>query len=99
MDSQRDAHSGDPTRSPGAPPGGNGQPEQTSAASGPQPLDPFDPARLRLTQNFVTSVGVKKAIVTIPVRKPAKEWFIQTHPDPAYRIETAVLELKEDREL
>jgi hypothetical protein len=62
------------------------------------PADPFDPARLRLTQDF-TSAGVKKAILTVPVRKPAKEWFVRTHPNPDYSIDTYVLDLKEDREL
>ena len=61
--------------------------------------DPFDPARLRLSQDFAASLGVKKALLTVPVRKPAKEWWIQVHPNPAYRIQTAVLELKEDREV
>lgn len=61
--------------------------------------DPFDPASLRLTQDFAASVGVKKALLTVPVRKPAKEWFVQTHPAEEYRMPTAVLELKEDREV
>jgi hypothetical protein len=60
--------------------------------------DPFDPASLRLSQDFAASVGVKKALLTVPVRKPAKEWFVQVHPEESYRIQTAVLELKEDRE-
>lgn len=60
--------------------------------------NPFDPARLRLPQDFGATLGVKKALLTIPVRKPSKEWFIQVHPDEAYRVQTAVLELKEDRE-
>jgi hypothetical protein len=69
-------------------------------AEGANPApDPFDPARLRLSQDFAASLGVKKLLLTVPVRKPAKEWWIQVHPDPAYRIETAVLELKEDREV
>lgn len=63
-----------------------------------QHLDPFDPERLKLSQDFASSVGVKKELLTIPVRKPSKEWFVQTHPDSAYRIQTAVIELKEDRE-
>jgi hypothetical protein len=61
--------------------------------------DPFDPARLRLSQNFEVMTGVKKLVMTVPVRKPAKEWFVMTHSDEAYRITTAVLELKEDREI
>jgi hypothetical protein len=52
---------------------------------------------LRLGQDFERSLGVKKALVTVPVRKPAKEWFVRTHP--TLRIETYVLELKEDREI
>jgi len=64
-----------------------------------EPLDPFDPARLRLSQNYAATLGVKKLILTVPVRKPSKEWWVQTHSDPTYRIETTVLELKEDREI
>ena len=32
--------------------------------------DPFDPTRLRLSQDFGEQIGVKKALPTIPVRKP-----------------------------
>jgi hypothetical protein len=60
--------------------------------------DPFDISRLRLSQDFVAAAGVKKVLNTIPCRKPSKEWFVQTHPDPAYRIQTCVVELKEDSE-
>jgi hypothetical protein len=51
---------------------------------------------LRISQDFSQSHGVKKALLTIPVRKPSKEWFIRTNPKQ--RLETYVLELKEDRE-
>ena len=60
--------------------------------------DPFDLDSLRLSQDFASAVGVKPLITTVPVKKPSKEWFVRTHPDPAYRLQTAVLELKEDRE-
>jgi hypothetical protein len=60
--------------------------------------DPFDLESLRLSQDFASAVGVKPLIKTVPVKKPSKEWFVRTHPDPAYRLQTAVLELKEDRE-
>jgi hypothetical protein len=65
----------------------------------PDPPDPFDPARLRLSQDFATTLGVKKLLLTVPVRKPAKEWFIQVHAGEEYRLQTAVIELKEDREM
>lgn len=60
--------------------------------------DPFDPASLRLTGNFAAAVGVKKLLITVPVRKPDKSWFVRTHPSDDYRLETGVIELKEDRE-
>src|SRR5271165_1735518 len=60
--------------------------------------DPFDLASLRLSQDFASAVGVKKLVTTIPVKKPSREWFVRTHPDPAYWLQTAVVELKEDRE-
>jgi hypothetical protein len=64
-------------------------------ASGP---DPFDPESLRLSSDFAAGVGVKQALLAVPVRKPAKSWFVRVHPDPAYRLQTAVIELKEDGE-
>jgi len=62
------------------------------------PPDPFDISRLRLSQDFVAAAGVKKILNTVPVRKPSKEWFVQTHPDESYRLQTCVVELKEDSE-
>ena len=60
--------------------------------------NPFDPQKLRLSQNYGASAGVKKLTTTIPVRKPGKQDYVRVHPDPAYRIETAVLEIKEEQE-
>jgi hypothetical protein len=53
---------------------------------------------LKLDQNFSEAIGVKKQITTIPIRKPGRQDFIQVHPDESYRLETAILELKEERE-
>ena len=61
--------------------------------------DPFDPERLRLSQDFGANLGVKKVIVTIPVRKPSKEQWVRTHPEEAYQLQTGVVELKEEREV
>jgi hypothetical protein len=60
--------------------------------------DPFDPAALRLAQDFGASIGVQKALLTVPVRKPDRTWFVRVHPDERYRLQTPVVELKEDRE-
>jgi len=61
-------------------------------------LDPFDPAALRLDQSF-TSANVKKLITTVPVGKPNKQDFVRVHPDPAFHLTTALIELKDDREV
>lgn len=72
--------------------------ETNSVEISTQPTSPFDPASLRLSQNFAESTGVKKLVATIPVRKPNKQDFIRVHSDAAFRVETMVLEFKEDRE-
>ena len=61
--------------------------------------NPFDPARFRLSQHNLAAGSVKKQLTIIPVRKPSKEQFVRCHPDQAFRIETLVLELKDDREI
>jgi hypothetical protein len=60
--------------------------------------DPFDPVKFRLPQRSVASVSLRKRLTTVPVRKPSREWFVRCHPLVEYRLETAVVELKEDRE-
>lgn len=61
--------------------------------------DPFDPERLRLPADYTAALGVKKALLVLPVRKPAKEWFCRVHPDPRYHLDTKFIELKEAGEL
>lgn len=62
--------------------------------------DPFDPKSLRLNQNFAETAGVKKLLMTVPVRKPNRQEFVRVHPDPSYRLTpAAIIEVKEDREV
>jgi hypothetical protein len=58
----------------------------------------FNFDKLRLSQNFSEIVGVKKALLTVPVRKPNRQEFIRIRPGEEWRFETAVLELKQERE-
>lgn len=58
----------------------------------------FDLASMRLSQDFASAIGVKKRITTVPVRKPNRQEFVRVHPDPKYRLDTAVVELKAERE-
>src|SRR6516225_2756698 len=61
---------------------------------------PFDNlSELRLDQSYADTVGVKKLLTTVPVRKPNRQEFVRVHPDPTYRLTpAAIIELKEDRE-
>ena len=68
--------------------------QDTSANS----ADLFDLSRLRLSQDYDATLGVKKALLTVPARKPHRQWFVRVHPDPSWRLQTAVVDFKEDRE-
>ena len=71
------------------------QPTAEQQASTP---DPFNPTNLRLSQSFVETAGVKKLLTTVPVRKPSRQDFVRVHPDPAYRENFPIIELKDERE-
>ena len=66
-------------------------------AAGPQSAD-FDLASLRLSQDFSSNLNVKKAVVTVPVRKPHRQWFVRVHPGEEWRLQTGVIELADERE-
>ena len=66
----------------------------------PETNNPFDPASLRLDQSFADTVGVKKLLTTVPVRKPLRQEFVRVHPEGAFRLTpAATIEVKEDREV
>lgn len=69
-----------------------------SAIEMPKP-DPFDLARLRMSQDFAGSLGVAKLLLSVPIRKPEKTWWVRTNPKPDYSVQTCILELKEEREI
>jgi hypothetical protein len=60
--------------------------------------DHFKLESLRLNPSFAERAGVKKLRTTVPVRKPNKQDFVQVNPDPAYRNNFAMIELKDERE-
>jgi len=60
--------------------------------------NPYDPAALRLDQSFTDGPAIKKLLTTIPVRKPGNQDYIRVHADADYRLDTAVISLKDDRE-
>jgi N6-adenosine-specific RNA methylase IME4 len=73
--------------------------DRIEAATSTTTDDPFDLSKLRLSQDFVETAGVRKLLTTIPVRKPGQQDFIRVRSDPAYREAFAVIDLKDDREI
>jgi|SRR5271165_183652 len=62
-------------------------------------IDEFDPESLRIDQAYLAKGGTAKKLLTVvPVRKPNSQAFIRVHPDEAYRLNVALIELQEDRE-
>lgn len=54
-------------------------------------------AGLRIDTSFAdTPFGVRKPLLTVPVRKPAKTTFFRVHPE--HHLDTFAVELKEERE-
>jgi hypothetical protein len=64
-----------------------------------QPTGEISLADLRLSQNFLQTAGVKKLLVSVPHGRPNKQDFIRVHPDPAFRADLALIELREEREM
>jgi hypothetical protein len=61
--------------------------------------DPFaNLEAFRLPQDYATTLGVQKLLLKVPVRRPHRQEFFRVHPDPEFAIDTALIELAEDRE-
>jgi hypothetical protein len=60
--------------------------------------DPFDPARLRLTQDFANSIGVKKVLTVVQCRKPNRHEFVRVRPGEEWHLQTGVFEDKVNRD-
>jgi hypothetical protein len=76
----------------------NNMPDPQSSISQPPASDPFDPSNLRLSQSFVETAGVTKLLTTVPERKPGRQDYFRVHPDPGYRENFPIIELKDDQE-
>jgi hypothetical protein len=84
----------------------SGQHRVAAVASDTEPAvkasyDSFDPANLRVNQNFIETAGVKKVVTSIPVRRPDRQTFFRIHPKDSageWRDTFHIIDLKNDRE-
>ena len=72
-------------------------PETTSKQSEePAAASSADFSRFRLSQNFGSVSGVRKKLLTVPVRKPLKTQFVRVHP--ANKMDTMLLKYGDNGE-
>lgn len=61
-------------------------------------IDPFDPANLRIKDDFAED-GIKKHLNVVPVGKPGAQTWFRVHPAPEYQMRDAgLVSLKEENE-
>ena len=73
-------------------------PTVTSNGHGASAIPGLNLEDFRLPQNFTELVGVRRMLTRVPVRRPDRQWFVRTHPEPTFHFTTAIIEVKEDRE-
>lgn len=79
--------------------GGRNDPPINTTMATPEPPDPFDPATLRINPDTAAgAIGVKRKILSVKCGKPDKMEFVRVHPDKTFRIDTAVIVDKTNRE-
>jgi len=65
---------------------------------GDQNANPFDPARIRISQGFGDTAHVRRVVASCPVRKPDRQEFVRVHRAAEMSIEVALLEFKQERQ-
>lgn len=71
-----------------------------AGSSGPGPsTTSFDLGSIRLRQDFAAGAPVKKALLTVPVRKPNKQEFFRVHPAESHRLQVGLLILEDTGEI
>ncbi len=69
--------------------------EKTTPTNRIEQTDPFsDLDRLRVSQDFTATAGVKKVLTVVKCGKPNRHEFVRTRPGDEWRIETPIFEDK-----
>lgn len=81
-----------------------GSPPEPQAANPPEPqpepeaADPFDPANMRMSQDFASELGVRKVITTVRCDKPNRHTFVRVRSGEEWKVETYLFEDKVSRD-
>ena len=60
--------------------------------------NPFDPKRLRIAGRHSEGPTSKKLLTSVVVRKPNRQEWFRVHPDSLMRIDTLILEMRDERQ-
>jgi hypothetical protein len=66
---------------------------------GGEPPNPFDPKRLRISGAHSESPTSRRIIVSASVRKPNRQEWFRVHPDVEMRLDTLLLEMRDERQI
>lgn len=61
--------------------------------------DPFDPSRLKVSQDFIDAANVKRKHTSCKVGRPDKQAFFRVRPGEENRMTAAVIEVQKERGL
>ena len=64
---------------------------------GNDPSNPFDPKRLRIAGGMSQGPTAKRILTNVQVRKPNRQEYFRTHPEPDMQLDTLLLEMRDDR--
>lgn len=54
---------------------------------------------MRLPSDFGAITGVQKVLTMVPIRKPSPQAYVRVHPDVAWTLVVAVVEMKDDNDV
>lgn len=80
----------DPKRSPTS---------TSSSGLAPFTSEGLDLDAMRLPSDFGAIAGVQKILTMVPIRKPSPQAYVRVHPDVAWTLVVAVVELKDDNDV
>ena len=52
-----------------------------------------DLSKIRIAADYALELDVEQLLVSVPVCRPHKQWWIRVHPDEAYRINVGLIEV------
>lgn len=73
---------------------GGDDPSTTSVMKADASPNPFDPARLGISQDFASQTAVKRVLTRIRCDKPERHDFVRARPGPEWRLATYLLDVK-----